>query len=154
MNNIVNSMPFLKTSRSFPEDTENLSEELNKAYLEIAQAVNDRTIGLFSINRPAITGNSFFLTSRRRQTLRQVYVFNTTTAIDHNISSINPDDFTNCNGSYTDGTNNYGLFWATSVAIPGQITFYLTSTQIIFVVGGGAPAVTSGKIILEWLSAV
>lgn len=154
MNNIVNSIPYLKTSRSFPEDAENLSTELDKAYLEIAQAVNARTIGLYPINKSAITGNAFFLTSKKRQTLRQVYVFTTTTAINHNITSINPNDFTNCNGSYTDSTNDYGLFWATSVAIAGQITFYLTSTQIIFVVGAGAPALTSGRIILEYISAV
>ncbi len=154
MNNIVNTVPYLKNSREFPEDAENLSTELDKTYIEIAQAVNLRTIGLYSVNRPAITGNSYFLNTPRRQTLRQVYVFTTTTTINHNIRDINIGDFTNCNGSYTDGTNNYGIIWGTSVAIPGQISFYLTSTQIIFVIGAGAPALTSGKIILEWISAV
>jgi hypothetical protein len=154
MNNIVNTVPYLKTSREFPEDAENLSNELDKTYIEIAQAVNLRTIGIYSTNRPSITGNSYFLTSSRRQTLRQVYVFSTTTTITHNIRDINPNDFTNCNGSYTDGTNDYGIIWGSSVAIPGQISFYLTSTQIIFVVDGAAPSLTSGRIILEWISNV
>jgi hypothetical protein len=60
--------------------------------------------------------------------------------------------FTKCSGSFTDGTNSYGLFYASSVAIVGQITFYVTATQIIFLVGAGAPTLTSGLIILEWLS--
>lgn len=152
--NIINTAPYLKTSRNFPRDIDNLTQELDKSYIEIAQIVNARTIGLYPINRPALTGNSYFLTSARRQTLRQVYTFTATTAINHNIIDINPNDFTNCNGSYTDGTNNYGIIWGTSVAIAGQISFYLTSTQIIFVVGAGAPALTSGRCIIEWISAV
>ena len=154
MNNIVNPVAFLKTSRNFPEDDENLSIEIDKAYLEIAQAVNSRTIGIFPINKAAITGNSYFLTSARQQTLRQVYVFTSTTSINHNILNINPSMFINCFGNYTDGTNGYGLFYATNVAIAGQITFYITSTQIVFMTGAAAPALTSGMIVLEWISNV
>lgn len=151
---VVNPAPYLKTSRNFPEDAENLSNELNKTYIELAQTINNRTIGLYPVNKPAITGNSFFLTSARRQTLRQVYAFTTTATINHNITDLNLGDFTNCYGNYTDGTNNYGLFWSTNVAIAGQITFYLTSTQIIFVVGAGSPALTSGRVVIEWISSV
>ena len=78
--------------------------------------------------------------------------FTATTAIDHNIKGTTPGQFINCFGSYTDATNTYGLIFGTSVAIAGQITFYVTPTQIVFVVGGGAPALTSGIIVLEWLS--
>lgn len=154
MNSVVNSVPYLKNSREFPEDAENLSTELDKTYIEIAQAVNLRTIGLYSINKPSITGNSYFLTSSRRQTLRQVYVFSTTVPINHGIRDIFPIDFTNCTGTYTDGTNSYGIIWGSNGAIPNQINFYLTTTQIIFVVDAGAPVLTSGRIILEWISAV
>lgn len=152
MANVINSNPFLKTSRNWPTDAENLSQELDKSYIEIAQVVNARTIGLFPTNRAAITGNNYFITSTRQQTLRQVFSFNTTASITHNILNINPANFINCFGSYTDGTNGYGLFFASSVAIAGQITFYLTPTQIIFLTGAGAPTLTSGLIVLEWLS--
>lgn len=122
-------------------------------YVDVAGAVNERTIGLFPVNRPAQTGNSFYLVkNQKQQTLRQVYTFTATTAIDHNIKGTTPGQFINCYGSYTDATNTYGLIFATSVAIAGQITFYVTPTQIVFVVGGGAPALTSGVIVLEWLS--
>tara|TARA_R110000868_G_scaffold229240_1_gene482247 strand:+ start:108 stop:578 length:471 start_codon:yes stop_codon:yes gene_type:complete len=151
--NIVNQIAYLRTSREFPEELHQLSVEVNKMYVDIAGAVNERTIGLFPVNRPAQTGNSYYiLQNRKQQTLRQVYTFTATTAIDHNIKGTTPGQFINCFGSYTDGTNTYGLFFATSVAIAGQITFYITPTQIVFVVGGGAPALTSGIIVLEWLS--
>jgi len=150
--NVVNAMPFLRTSREFPEDVHELAAQLNKSYVDIANVVNDRIIGLFPVNRPAITGERFYLNAPTQQTLRQVYIFTATTAINHGIGFVIPGQFTKCSGSYTDGTNTYGLFFASSVAIAGQITFYVTTTQIIFLVGAGAPALTSGRIILEWLS--
>jgi hypothetical protein len=152
--NIVNQMPFLRTSRDFSEEGPILNTELNKMYLDVASVVNNRTIGLYPTNRPAINGESWFLTgpAQKQQGLRQVYTFTATTAIDHNIQVTDPGQFINCYGSYTDGTNCYGLFFASSVAIAGQITFYVTATQVIFAVGGGAPALVSGMIVLQWLA--
>ncbi len=151
--NVVNQMPYLRTTREFPEEIHQLTVELGKSYLDIANVVNNRTIGLYPVNRPAITGESYFIrNNQRQQTFRQVYVFTTTTAINHGITIIDPAQFTSCFGSYTDGINSYGLIFGTSVAIIGQISFYITATQILFLVGAGAPALTSGKIVLHWLS--
>ena len=153
MNNVVNQVAYLRTSREFPEDLKQLSVEVNKSYLDTSNAVNNRTIGIFSVNRPSINGESWFLVgNQKQQVLRQVYTFTATTAIDHGIANLNPTQPTHCFGSYTDGTNSYGLVWGTSTATPGLITFYVTATQIIFVLGAGAPALTSGRIVLEWLS--
>lgn len=154
MNNIINQVPYLRTSREFPyEDAKQLSVEVNKSYIDIANAVNNRTISIFPTSRPALTGESWFLTSnQRQQTFRQVYTFTTTASINHGITVLDPNQFTRCFGSYTNGTNSFGLFFASSVAIAGQITFYITSTQIVFLVGAGAPALIAGKITLEWLS--
>lgn len=151
--NVVNQVAYLRTSREFPTEVEQLTVEINKAYVDTANAVNNRTISIFPINRPAINGESWFLVgNQKQQALRQVFTFTTTTPIDHGITVVNPGQFIRCFGSYTDGTNTYGLIFGTSVAIAGQIVFYVTSTQIIFVVGGGAPALTKGTIVLEWLS--
>lgn len=151
---VVNRSAYLRTSREFPEDDIRLlSIQVDKSYIDIANAVNNRIIGIFSRDKPSITGESYFINNGvRQQTLRQIYTFETTTSIDHGISIVIPNQFTQCYGSYTDGTNNYGLFFTTSIAIAGQITFYLTSTQIVFNLGAGAPALTSGRIVLEWLS--
>ena len=153
MSNVVNQVAYLRTTRDFNND--DLSEVLNKSYIDIASAVNNRIIGIFTPNRPSITGESWFLSmNRRQQTLRQVYTFTTTATINHDITGVFPDRFTRCWGTYTDGTNGYGLIFASNIAIPGQISFYVTSTQIIFLVGAGSPTLTSGRIILEWLSSV
>lgn len=153
--NIANQVPYLRTSREFPEEISQLTVEVNKSYVETANAVNLRTIGLFPTNRFAITGESWFLSgNKKQQTLRQVYTFTATTAISHGISVTSTTQFTRCFGTYTNGTNSFGLIWGTSGAIPNQISFYVTSTQIVFVVDAGAPALTSGRIVLEWLSSV
>lgn len=150
---IINQVAYLRTTREFPEDLHALALEANKAYLDTAAAVNARTIGIFTTNRPSLTGESYFLKgNQRQQAFRQVYQFTTTTSITHGITVTDSNQFIHCYGSYTDGTNDYGLFYASSIAIAGQITFHITATQIVFHVGAGAPALTSGRIVLEWLS--
>ncbi len=151
--NIVNQTPYLRTSRDFPEESHQLSVELERAYIDIAAKVNERIIGIFPTNRPAVTGSSYYLTGQtRQQELRQVYVFTSTASINHGINVINPNQFTGYQGTYTDGTNSYGLIFGSNTAIAGQISFYLTATQIVFVTGAGAPTLTSGTIVLSWLS--
>lgn len=152
--NVFNQVAFLRTSREFPEEIHQLTVEINKSYLTIAEAVNKRTIGIFSTNKPAITGNSWFLKNQKQQTLRQVFAVTSTTSVNHNIKGLQPGQVIFAFGSYTEGTNSYGLIFGTSGAIPNQISFYVTSTQIVFVIGAGAPALTSGKVVLEWLSAI
>lgn len=152
--NIANRVAFLRTTREFPEEVHQLSVECNRAYRDVASAVNSRIISLFSINKQSITGEEWFLDKgQKRQTLRQVFLFTTTAAITHNIQVTDKSQFIRCFGAYTDGTNCYGIVYATSNAIAGQLSFYVTPTQIIFV-NGGAPALLSGRIVLEWLSAV
>lgn len=152
-NLIINQAPFLRTSRDFPEDDHNMSIEMNKAYIDIANSVNQRTIGLFSVNKQVITGESwFFDKNQRQQSLRQLFVFDATTPIPHNINFLRISRFSRCFGMFTDNANWYGLICGTNVAIPGQISFYLDPTNIVFVIGGGAPALTTGNIVLEWIS--
>lgn len=151
--NVVNQMPYIRSSRQFPQDPQALQVELDKSYIDIASAVNLRVIGIHATVRPSITGEQWFIANNRmQQTLRQVYSFTATTAINHNIPNVIPGQFLHCYGSYSDSTNTFGLIFGTSVAIAGQISFYVTSTQIIFVVGAGAPALTSGVIVLHWVS--
>ena len=68
MNNITNQVPNLRTSRHFPSDNpDQLSIELEKAYIDIANAVNNRTIGLYPSNRPSGTGNSYYISKNQKQ---------------------------------------------------------------------------------------
>ncbi len=153
--NVANQVAFLRTSREYPEDPHMLSVEVNKTYLDIAQAVNNRTIGIYPVNRPVITGNNYFITgSQRQQSLRQFYSFSGTSAIPHGINLSQISRFVQKYGDYTDGTNWYGLMATTNIAIPGQISFYLDPTNINFLIGAGAPSLTTGTINLEWISVV
>lgn len=154
LQNVINSAPYLRTTREFPfDDVRQLAFEVNKAYVDTASAVNNRIIGIFPSNFPAITGETwFFDRNLKQQSFRQIFTFTATAAITHNIPLRNITYFTKCYGDFTDGTNWYGLFFASSTAIAGQITFYLTPTQIVFVPGADPPTLTKGIIVLEWLS--
>ncbi|MGK5595682.1 MAG: hypothetical protein ACSNEK_10055 [Parachlamydiaceae bacterium] len=152
--NVVNQTPFLRTTREFPLDLYQLCVEVNRSYVDIANNVNARTIGVFPANKSAITGESWFLTPSRQQTLRQVYPISSTSAINHNLNVGSITSFVRMFGTFTDGTNYYGLISGSNSAIPGQISFYITPTQIVFNVGTGAPALTSGIVVLEWLTNV
>lgn len=151
----LQSTPYLREQRNFPTtDTQALQVEVDKAYIDIAQKVNARTIGVFALNNQVANGNVWYLrgAQQRQQALQQVYTFTSTANIPHNLNFSQIDQFVSMYGQYTDGTNWYGLIAGTDGGtIPNQISFYLTPTDIIFEVDAGAPSLSSGNIVLEWL---
>lgn len=150
--NIVNRSPFLRTSREFPEDMHQLTVEINKSYVDIANVVNDREIGLYPSSRPAMSGQRFYVQGNQpQQGFRQIYTFTSSSSIDHGINVSNIFGFTSIYGSFTDGTNWYPLPYVNSTAA-NQIGVRISSTQIVFIVGGSAPTITKGVIVLEWIS--
>ena len=155
MNNVVNQIAFLRTSREFPEDLHQLAVENNKAYVDVANAVNTRTIGIFPVNQPAINGESWFLTNQRQQGLRQVYRFTSATSIPHGLNLTNIFAFTKIYGTFTNGTNWYPLPYVDVVNADNQINVIVTPTNIVITAGAGAsPSITSGLVVLEWLSQI
>jgi len=151
-------VPYLRTTRAFPPQIEQLSIELSKSYIDIANSVNLRTVGLFATKYAATTGeNWWFEKNRKQQGIRQVFTFTTFANIPHNLDFKDISRFTRNYGEYTDGTNWYGLISGTSVLIPGQVVFYVTPTDIVFVVDGSEPSIApdgEGILVLEWLSNV
>ena len=157
VNNVINQTSFLRTSREFPNDPQLLTLELDKSYVDIANAVNSRTIGIFPVNRNVLTGESWFYNKNQKQnTLRQVYRFSTFTnplSIPHGINTTTIGGFTRIYGTATNGTNWYPLPYVDVVAANNQINVIVTPTNIVITAGAGAPpAITSGFIVLEWLS--
>lgn len=151
--NIVNKSPFLRTSRNFPEDAQPLAVETNKSYVDIANAVNSREISIYPSGRPAQNGQTWYLTSQAQNAFRQIYYFTVAGNIPHGIMwpsvyLISPRSY----GSYTDGTNHYGVIYSTSGAIAGKLSFYVTPLNIVIEAGAGAPAVSYGIIDLEWIA--
>lgn len=156
--NIVNQVAYLKTSRVFPEESHQLSVEINKCYVDIANAVNARTIGIFPVNRPAITGESWFLTGQRQQTLRQVYSFGaippgTNFTIPHGIKNI--VQFTAIYGTCVTTTVDYRpLPYIDPITLTTGVALLVNTTDIRIVTGATAVPITQGVVILEWLSPV
>ena len=150
--NVINNSPYLRTTREFPIEIQGLASQINKGYQETANAVNLRTIGIFPVNNRAIGGESWYFTTQKQQNFRQVYPFTTTANIAHGLNFSQIPRFVRNFGEFTDGTNWYGLIHGSPTAIAGQISFYITPTNIVFVVGAGAPAVTLGQVVLDWLS--
>jgi PPE-repeat protein len=152
--------PYLRTQREFPyDDVKTLANQTDHAYIDIAQKVNSRTIGVYPTNVSIATGDRWFEMGgdpdEVQQSLRQVYPFSTSGNIPHglnwaSVSAISPRSY----GTYTDGTNQYGVIYASSTSISGQVSFYVTSTNIVVVADAGAPTISTGLIILEWISQV
>ena len=147
---------FLRQQRNFPRDNpQALTVEIDKAYIDIASRVNARIIGRYAVNFSSVTGEEWFLAGQanKQQTLRQLYSFTGAGNVPHGINwssvaLISPRSY----GTFTDGTNWYGAIYAGSTAIVAEVSFYVTPTNIVVVSGAGAPSITSGIIILEWLS--
>lgn len=148
--------PYMREQRKFPtDDLKALSFQVDTSYTDIARNVNQRTIGNYAINFSLVTGEKYYLagSSLPQQVLRQVYLFTTTAPIPHGINPNTVAYFTSCYGSYYDFVgNSYGVIFATSTAITGQLTFYITPTDIIFVNGGIPAAIVGGILILTWIS--
>ena len=153
--NVVNQVAYLRTTREFPyEDSYQMSVEVTKAYLDTANAVNNRTIGIFPKNKPAINGEEWFLTSSKQQGFRQVYTFTSLPAtIPHGITVANIYGFTRIYGAFTDGTLWYPLpYVAIAGGVASQTEVYLDNTNIYVTSGAGGPAATKGQVVLEWIS--
>lgn len=156
--NNIQFSPYLLEQWKFPtRDIKELAHEVDLSYVSIANATNNRVIGVTAENFSLTTGEKWFLTSGNtyQQSLRQVYTFSGAGNIAHNInwngvSFISPRSY----GTYTDGTNWYGVIYSSSGGITNQVTFYVTSTNIVVAKDSAAPSITSGYILLEWTSQI
>ncbi len=155
--NIINQTAFLSTSREFPEDIKLLTLECDKSYVDVANAVNARTIGIFPTTRNALTGESWFYDQKKKQnTLRQVYRFTTFTnplSIPHGINTATIGGFTRIYGTATNGTTWYPLPLVSALAATDQISVVVDASNIVITAGATVPFVTtSGFVVLEWLA--
>lgn len=159
MNNNSNQVPFLRTSREFPEeDIHQLTVEIDRAYLDISNAVNARTIGIFTVNRSSVTGESWFLSSnRRQQSQREVYPFGAiapggSLSIPYKTNGF--DQFSRIYGTCLTGQPDARPIPYASVSANANIDLRIDTVNLNIIIANGAasPAIVSGLIILEWLS--
>ena len=167
--NVVDAAPYLRTSRNFPQEAQPLAVEVNRSYIDIANKVNYRTIGIFPSNVPAITGESWFINNQRQQTLRQIYSFGsispgTELDIPTNINPSNIVQFTRIYGTVITSGGAFGnpdyrpLPYidpnALNVGMAILVGTISGQQQIRIVLGAAALQVSSGIAVLEWLSNV
>ena len=63
--NLKNFSPLLRGSRLFPDDDpQALAVQVDRAYIETAYAVNQRTVGVHGVTFPLLNGITFFLEGR------------------------------------------------------------------------------------------
>lgn len=146
---------FLRTSRSFPQEAHQISVELSRAYIDIAQNVNNRTIGFFTTNKSIETGEAWFITQNKKQKgFRQIYTWSDADLIiNHGIQFVSLTNFIRIWGTFQDAAGNYqDLPYVDVLSATNQITVKVTPTQIIITKGAGAPPTCSnGLVIVEWL---
>lgn len=155
MNDIINQVPYLRTSRNFPEDPKLLQSEINRSYVDIARNVNSRTIGFFSVNRSIVNGEQWFIDkNQRQQGLRQVYLWDDSKlTIAHGINFFSLTNFIRIWGTFFDGTKWQNLPYVDVVSATNQITVDLDENNIYIIKGGGSPpSCSNGQITLEWLA--
>lgn len=152
--NTISQIPYLRTSRNFPEEAQPLAVEINKSYVDIANFVNARTIGIFAENQPIINGETWFFDgSQRRQGVRELFTLIPGSSIIHGIDLDNVFAFTKIYGTFTDGINWYPLPFTSSVDATNQISVVVTPTLIIVTTGAGSPpTIVSGIIVLEYVT--
>jgi hypothetical protein len=147
--------PYLRQQRQFQYDEiKPISVELDRMYIDIAQKVNVRTIGIFAKDNAIITGENWFLQGSTQvlQTLRKMFKFTAAGSYAHGINVPVSSGFTRIYGTFTDGTNWYPLPYVSTVAVANQVSIQVTPTQIVITAGGAAPAITLMYVVLEYLS--
>lgn len=155
--------PYLKQQWQFPNsEAKDLASQVDKAYIDIAIKVNSRIIGIFPNNAPVVTGESWYISggNQRQQTLRQIYNFGAIapgTELDIPTGITNLIEFTRIYGTVVTTINDYRPLPYVDPGTPTTGMALLVGTiagiqQIRIVLGVTAAPVSSGVVVLEWLS--
>lgn len=159
-NKIINKGAFLRGQRLFPQEAQPLSVEIDRSYVEMASKINDKTIGFFTTSSSAVTGEKWQIDGKTYNGFRQMYTFETTGNIEHLLQLENILAFTRIYGTFVDSSDPdpdlwiwYPLPYVDATAADNQVSLTVTSTDIVITAGGGSPpAVSSGYVVLEWIS--
>lgn len=149
---ISNKTPFVRTFRKFPtDDKQSLATELTRGWIETANAVNSRVIGIVSTD-PGITGKTYFFNGQKFQSIFQLFpISDSNLTISHGISNFS--QMAVQSGWFTDGSIWYPLPYVDVTNVTNQVMVTTNATQILVVKGSSAPTISSGFVLLEWLQA-
>lgn len=150
--------PYLPTSRAFPaQNPVQLEPELVKSYLDIAQAVNVRTIGIFETIQ-IVTGERWFSVDplnalKKRQTFRKVIPFGALAAGSVNMIAHGITGITSCTkitGTCVTTFPDFRPLPFSGINDAFSIVLRATSTDIVIAVGPSSPNLLSGIVTLEY----
>lgn len=144
--------PFIATSTYFPDDFEEFRVTFLALYRDIALNVNTREVGIYDLQE-FLTGENWFTTGNpqvKRKTFRKVFEFSDANLnFAHGITGIVL--CTHIYGAATNGVLFFPIPYVSATAIANQIQIDVSATNVIITKGGGAPAITNGVVILEYL---
>ena len=142
---------YLRVARYYPPELEELAIECDRAYVDTANAVNNRVIGTHGVGVQGANGEAWLLKGKqRKQGVRSVYELTSLAAMPHGIN-LDRVLITDVRMTYTDGSEWYGAPFASPTAVPGILSLYIAPTAIVLVAGLGAPVLTYGLCVIEWV---
>ena len=143
---------FIPTHRDFFVDEEQLKLLISTVYTQIATNLNIKINGAYDVVEVQ-TGQQFNdpnNAQQKRFAFRKIFYINPAAlTFNHGITGIT--QVTALYGCYNSGANFYPIPLVSTVAVANQVSISANATQIIITNGGGAPAINSGIIILEYL---
>ena len=160
--------PYLKVQWMFPNDElRSLSSQIDKAYIDIAQKVNSRIIGIYPQNKQVVTGSRWYLDgfTSPLQVLREVIVFPAIASgafLNINTNIQNEVSFTYIGGvaALTTGTDWRPVPYVDPATLDHSMTVLIepnpvgAKQSVKLVLGAGAPDISGAYIVIEWLSNV
>ena len=160
-----NSRPsFVSPAETLPQDPSQLLIKLTSMHTDVANAVNIREIALYQQDQEIVTGQQFSVIGSNRQknlAFRKVYYFGAIAAgatlnIPHNITNL--VQCTNIYGTcITDIVDYRPIPYSSTAAVNQQISIRVfpsipaVNAFIEIINGAGAPNITSGIVVLEYL---
>lgn len=149
---------FVVTAETLPQDPGQLLVKLTSMHTDVANAINTREISIYQEGQAIPTGQQFSVPGSNQQkktTLRQTYYFGAilagaTLTLAHGITGL--VQLTHTYGTCVTALVDYRpIPYSSTVALNQQISLRVTATDIEIINGAGAPNITSGIVVLEYL---
>ena len=149
--------PFLATTREFPEDQRDQIVTHEHTYTELAQAVNDREIGYYSLTENLtgkfydnVVNNNDFIFSYRKIFYFGAIATGATLLIPHGITG--QTMFTEIYGTMIDNSgNSRPIPYVSTLAIGDQLLIIIQGANINLTSGSSLPPIVSGMVVLEYV---
>lgn len=130
---------------------------MTQVYIDQANAINIRQIGIFEQNQ-SVTGQQFFNVTNQQQprlSFRKVFPIGAiaagaTSTTAHGLTGVT--SYTHIYGTAITGVpDNRPLPYSSATLVTDQVSLTVTATNIVIVNGATAPNITSAIVVLEYL---